>query len=181
VGGAAEEQFGYYVIVLALPALAVAGQMLVRRLRVPRRAAEAVVDGFVVLTVVLGISSRLVVDDGYARLETWLETELPPGADVAVTGDTGEYAFRDYDVSDSLAALEANENDFAITARAPLMQGYGYASPELLRWLEDNARPVFEFEGPTNDRLVVWRIDRRALEDDVDDGVRIPPAETATS
>lgn len=180
VGGAAEEQFGYYVIVLAVPALAVAGQLLVRRLRVPRRAAEAVVDAFVVLTVVLGISSRLAVDDGFARLETWLETELPRGADVAVTGDTGEYAFPDYDVSSSLAALEANENDYAITAHAPLAQGYGYASPELLRWLEDNARPVFEFDGPTNDGVVVWRIDRAALEDDVADGVRIPPAETAT-
>jgi 4-amino-4-deoxy-L-arabinose transferase-like glycosyltransferase len=179
IAGAAEEQFGYYVVVLAVPAFAVAVPMVARRLRLPGHAVASLVGLFVGATCIFGMESRFVVDDGFARAAAWMEDGLPPGADVAVTGPTAQYAFPGYDVSDSLAALEEHDNDYALTSSAPLLQGYGYASPQLLEWLRENARPVFEFSGPSNGNTVVWRIDRRAVDLDVRRGVRIPPVTTA--
>jgi O-antigen/teichoic acid export membrane protein len=173
--GAAEEQFGYYVLVMSVLALAVSVAEVVERRPGLRRLSVAACGVFVALTAVLGISARFVIDDGYLQARTWIEAHVAVPADVGVTGVTAEFAFPEFDVSPSLAALRDNHDEYVLTASRPLVQGYGYASPELLDWLHRHAHPVFDAAGPTNGHVVVWRLDRAAVASAVESGMTIPP------
>jgi hypothetical protein len=177
-GGAAEEQFGYYVIVSSVLALAaVAAELLERRPRftAPVAGLAAVL---VVATLTLGIGSRLLADDGYVQARAWLETSVPAGSNVGLTNVTGEFALLPhphYGVWPSLTSLGERDADYVLTQSHPLSQGYGYAAPQLLDWLAAHARPAFVFRGPSNGDTVVWRLDRAAVDTAVARGDRIPP------
>jgi O-antigen/teichoic acid export membrane protein/4-amino-4-deoxy-L-arabinose transferase-like glycosyltransferase len=180
-GGAAEEQFGYYVLVASVLAVFVAAAELVERRHALHQAGLVVGVVFVVLTGILGIPARFVVDDGYVQARAWLNENLPVGSEIGVTGVTAEFAFPQFDVSPSLLALRDNNDSYVLTASQPLEQGYGYAARELLKWLDENARPVFETVGPTNGRVTVWQLDRSVLEAAVASGTVISPVTGAGS
>jgi O-antigen/teichoic acid export membrane protein/glycosyltransferase involved in cell wall biosynthesis len=179
--GAAEEQFGYYVLVASVLAIFVAVAEVVQRRPTLRRTAAIAGVVFVGLTGVLGIAARFVVDDGYVQARTWLSENVPDGSEVGVTGVTAEFAFPQFDVSPSLVTLQDNGDSYVLTASRPLEQGYGYAAPELLDWLDENARPVFDTAGPTNGHVTVWQLDRSVLEKAVESGTVIPPVTGAHS
>ncbi|MGH3546551.1 MAG: ArnT family glycosyltransferase [Pseudonocardiaceae bacterium] len=176
--GAAEEQFGYYVLVASVLALsATAAELLDRRpgLRQPVTIISAV---FVTITIVLGITARLTVDDGYRQVRAWMNGQLPANSRVGLTGVTAEFAFlphAGYDVWPSLSSLEANHADYVLTESHPLSEGYGYAAPALLDWLAQHARPVFDSYGPSNGHTVIWRLDPAAMAQAVARGDDIPP------
>ena len=126
----------------------------------------------------LGVLARSAHDDGFRRVRAWMETALPPGARVGLTGVTAEFALLPhpgYGVWPSLSSLAGNDAEYVMTQSQTLSQGYGYAAPELLTWLQAHARPVFSFTGPSNGATVVWKLDRNAVRDAVAGGVRIPP------
>ena len=174
-GGAAEEQFGYYVLVASVLALsAVAGDIVEHR-HVLRRWGAMAAAVFVALTAMLGAPARFVTDDGYAQARTWLNANVRDPAAVGVTGVTAEFAFPEFDVSPSLVALQDNGDSYVLTASQPIEQGYGYAAPALLDWLEQHARPVFDAPGPTNGHVTVWQLDRSVLEAEVNAGALIRP------
>jgi hypothetical protein len=107
-----------------------------------------------------------------------MSENLPADARVGLTGPTAEFAFlphEGWDVWPSLTSLRDNDATYVLTASQPLTQGYGYAAPELLTWLQENATPVFTTYGPSNGDTVVWQLDREALEQAVDSGVTLPP------
>ncbi|CCH85891.1 Dolichyl-phosphate-mannose--protein O-mannosyl transferase [Modestobacter italicus] len=177
--GAAEEQFGYYVVVTAVLAVAVALPELVARRQGLRRSVAVLVVLFTVSSVVLGVQSRFVSDDSFREVEAWLGDELPVGAEFAVTGDAAELAFPEYAVAPSLMDLRDDGVDYVLTNGKPVTEGYGYAAPELLDWLAAHAMPVLRVEGPSNGETVVWQLDRDAVDDAVDSGTTIPAVRTA--
>jgi 4-amino-4-deoxy-L-arabinose transferase-like glycosyltransferase len=177
VAGTLEEQFGYVVVVSCVLAAACATRDVYERGRL-RRALPVAAAVFVAATAVLGALERSVHDDGFRQVRAWLQTGLPPGTRVGLTGVTAEFALLPhpgYGVWPSLSSLGDNDAEFVMTQSRTLSQGYGYAAPELLTWLQAHARPVFTFTGPSNGATVVWELDRDAVRGAVADGVRLPP------
>ncbi|WP_223935829.1 glycosyltransferase family 39 protein [Arthrobacter sp. StoSoilB5] len=176
--GAAEEQFGYCVVLAALVSTPVAVAMLISwrpRLRKATAAAVAIV---AVLSLVLGVQERSVVDDGLVRARDWINAELPGSSKVGLTSVTGEFALlphEGWEVLPSLRSLRDGGAEYVLTQGRPLSEGYGFAAPELLDWLQDNAQPVFTFTGPTSGDTVVWRLDRTKLDAAVAGGTILPP------
>ncbi|MCD4851379.1 glycosyltransferase family 39 protein [Arthrobacter sp. AK01] len=176
--GAAEEQFGYCVVLAALVSTPIAAVMVVKwrpRLRGAVIAFAAIV---AVLSLLLGIQARSVVDDGLMRARDWMNAELPLSSKVALTSVTGEFALQpheNWEVLPSLQSLRDGGAEYVLTQGRPLSEGYGFASPEFLGWLQDNAQPVFTFTGPTSGDTVVWMLDRARLEAAVAGGLTLPP------
>ena len=175
--GTLEEQFGYVVVLASVLAGAATAADLLERGRW-RRTITAVIGVFLALTGVAGIQARLVVDDGYRQVRDWLADSLPAGARVGMTGVTSEFALLphpDWGVWPSLRSMADHDAGYVVTQSAPLSQGYGYAAPELLIWLQTNAVPVFRFTGPSNGDTVVWRLDKGAVARAVAAGETIAP------
>lgn len=176
--GAAEEQFGYCVVLAAVVATPVAADMLVnwqpRLLRVVVAAAVSIA----VLSLFLGIQARASVDDGLVQARAWMNAELPISSRVGLTSVTGEFALlprEGWAVLPSLKSLRDGEAEYVLTQSRLLSQGYGFAAPELLSWLQNNAQPVYSFTGPTSGDTVVWQLDRVKLNAAVAAGESVPP------
>ena len=177
VAGAAEEQFGYYVVVTSVLALGALWGDLADRRPAWRRPVAVVVGVFTLLTVGLGISARATVDDAYPRARAFLTT-LPAGTRVGLTDVTGEFGLLPHPgwgVWPSLLSLQTNDAQYVLTRSHQLAQGYGYAAPDLLDWLAQHAAPVFTTTGPSGGDTVVWRLDRGALDAAIDAGQTLPP------
>jgi hypothetical protein len=177
LAGTLEEQFGYAVVASCVPAAACAARDLHERGRL-RRLLPVAAAVFLLATAVLGVLGRSQHDDGFRRVRAWLDTELPAGTRVGLTGVTAEFALlphAGYGMWPSLTSLADNDAEFVVTQSQTLSQGYGYAAPQLLDWLAAYARPVFSFTGPSNGATVVWKLDPQAVRDAVANGVRLPP------
>lgn len=175
--GAFEEQFGYYVLVISVLALAVAVDELWNR-SVFRPAIVVAAAVLLIGSAVLGLSGRFVVDDGITGLRAWIDRELPSGTRIGLTTPTVEFALAPRPgagVWPSLTSLAANDADYVVTAAKPLQEGYGYASPDLLIWLDGHAEKVYGRSTPTLGEIDVWRLDRATVTAAVADGVGIPP------
>jgi dolichyl-phosphate-mannose-protein mannosyltransferase len=177
VAGAAEEQFGYYVVLAAVVATPVAVLELIGRrpaLRVPLIALSLL---FCVASAVLGLQARAATDDGLVRARAWMSA-LPAGTTVGLTSVTGEFALLPHEgwaVLPSLASLDRSGAQYVLTQSQPLSQGYGYAAPQLVDWLTAHAQPAFSATGPTAGDTVVWCLDRAAVHSAVATGDTIPP------
>jgi len=176
--GAAEEQFGYCVVLAGLVSTPIAAVMIITW----RPRLRGVVVIFAVITAILslflGIQARSVVDDGLVRARDFMNAELPASSKVALTSVTGEFALQPHEnwaVLPSLQSLRDGGAEYVLTQGRQLSEGYGFASPQFLSWLKDNARPVFTFTGPTSGDTVVWMLDRAKLEAAVDGGLTLPP------
>jgi O-antigen/teichoic acid export membrane protein/4-amino-4-deoxy-L-arabinose transferase-like glycosyltransferase len=178
VGGALEEQFAYYVLAVSVVAAPCAAAELVARWPSTWR---PVVAGAVVVcaaSALLGAQARSKVDDGLVQVRSWMSAELPADARVGLTSVTTEFAFlphETWEVLPSLRSLRDAGADYVQTQSYPLSQGYGYAAPELLGWLEEHAVPVFTTEGPSGGDTVVWRLDPAELDRAVAEGLSLPP------
>jgi hypothetical protein len=175
--GTLEEQFGYVVVVTSVLAVAIAADELCDRPRW-RRGVAALSLVFLAVTAVTGVRARLVTDDGFRQVRAWMQTSLPPGSRVGLTGLTAEFALVPHDgwgVWPSLTSLAGNDAEYVMTQSATLSQGYGYSSPELLTWLAAHAEPVYRFTGPTNGDTTVWSLDRAAVRAAVARGETLPP------
>ncbi|MCR1161720.1 glycosyltransferase family 39 protein [Paenarthrobacter sp. UW852] len=176
--GAAEEQFGYCVVLAALVSTPVATVMVVTWRPRLRGAVTAVVILMTGLGLFLGVQARSVVDDGLVRARAFMNTELPASAIVGLTSVTGEFALlphEGWEVLPSLQSLHDRNAEYVLTQGRQLGEGYGYASPAFLDWLEKNAQPVFTFSGPTSGNTVVWKLDRDKLDAAVAGGMTLPP------
>jgi 4-amino-4-deoxy-L-arabinose transferase-like glycosyltransferase len=178
VAGAAEEQFGYYVVLAAVLATPVAVLELIARRARLRRPLIVLAVLFCLAGAVFGVQARTTTDDGLVAARAWMAATFPVDTRVGLTSVTGEFALLPHDgwnVWPSLASLQSNDAQYVLTQGYPLSQGYGYAAPELVDWLAANARPVFTATGPTSGDTVVWQLDRAALDAAVASGVTLPP------
>lgn len=175
-GGAAEEQFGYYVALAALVAGPPAVLVLARRRPSLHRPLAVGTALLCIVSALLGVQARTTQDDGLLQARQWLTTELPVGAKVGLTTETGEVALlprQGLEVLPSLASLQSGRAQYVLTQNHILRQGYGYAAPELLTWLKVHARPVFR--GPPDGDTVIWELDQAALDAAVAAGQTLPP------
>jgi hypothetical protein len=178
VAGALEEQFGYYTVVVAVVVAATSIAELRDRRPALRRPLAIAASVFVAATLVLGVSARLTVDDTFPQAQAWMDTHLPPGARVGLTGPVAQLAFlprEGWGDWPSLSQLRDHDAQYVLTSSSPLEQGYGDAAPQLLTWLRGHARPVFTAHGPTNGETTVWQVDRPALDAGVAAGQDVPP------
>ncbi|MFK0040898.1 glycosyltransferase family 39 protein [Paenarthrobacter sp. NPDC090517] len=176
--GAAEEQFGYCVVLAALVSVPVAAVMVVKWRPRLRGVVVAFAAIMTVLSLLLGIQARSVVDDGLVRARDWMNAELPASSKVGLTSVTGEFALlphENWEVLPSLQSLRDGGADYALTQGRQLSEGYGFASPAFLAWLQENAQPVFTFTGPTSGDTVVWKLNQSKLDAAVSGGLILPP------
>jgi len=95
-----------------------------------------------------------------------------------LTSVTAEFALmphEGWEVLPSLQSLHDREAQYVLTQGRQLSEGYGFAAPEFLDWLQDNAQAVFTFRGPTSGDTVVWQLDRAKLDAAVAGGLSVPP------
>jgi hypothetical protein len=176
--GAAEEQFGYCVVLASLISTPVAATMVLERRPAARTFLVTAAALMSVISLALGLQARLTVDDGLVRARDFLTTRLPSDSQVGLTTVTEEFALlphSNWEVLPSLKSLSDRGAEYVLTQGRQLREGYGYAAPELVEWLKANAEPVYSFTGPTSGETVVWRLDRSKLDAAVEAGHTIPP------
>ncbi len=173
--GTNEEQYYLYLVVLAILSVVVAFATLVTpwlasRVKPGRRAdrrASAVLAALAMLafTGVAGhqwLVRHLTPDDGYVRLYAQIHRELPPGTKIGFTNLTDSAllqgsGFRATATPNSKAVLD-NHDQYVVVTTAQVNRGYSGTDPQLLRWLQLHGKPVFQFQGPTDGSLILYRV-----------------------
>lgn len=166
--GTFEEQYGYGVMIASVLGLGVAYAEL--RERRPGREAwlRASCIILTVLTVGLGIRAEATPDDGFLQVRAWVQAHLPANAHVAVTDSTGQWMFLDdprFGAWPSAASMREHNANYILTQSLPNSEGYDYAKPAMLEWLEAHAVAVFHFFGPTNGNTVLWYVKPSLLQE----------------
>ena len=164
--GTFEEQYGYGVMTASVLGAAVCEAEWNERRPDLIKVVATVGIVFTVITVALGVGSELTTDNGFQQVEVWVSENLPEDARVSVTNSTGELAFAGDDrfgVWPSVPQMAENGVNYVLTQSLPTSQGYGYAQPIMLSWLNANAQPLFAAAGPTNGATVLWYVDDDAL------------------
>jgi 4-amino-4-deoxy-L-arabinose transferase-like glycosyltransferase len=159
--GTFEEQ---NVSMLLAPSATGLGVLLGLLLR--RRTVLRVVAAVAVVAVLLGAGSATWLrvhttrDDTYLQLHHWLDTSVPLDARIAMTEETGQFLYDDYDVSGAttLDELTDDQVDFVLLSTELVGRGYGTATPELLSTLQQRATLVFTATGQSLGHLEVWDV-----------------------
>ncbi|MEV7606414.1 oligosaccharide flippase family protein [Paenarthrobacter sp. NPDC089322] len=165
--GTFEEQYGYGVMVVG----AICSVLVITELRERyprgRRKLAVISVCYVVLTVLLGFRTALTLDDGFVRANDWVQANLPPNARISVTNSTGHFAYMHdprFGIWPSAPLMKQNGVSYILTQSKPTRQGYGYANPTMLAWLEAHATPMVTSPGPTNGETTIWYVDPAVLD-----------------
>lgn len=180
--GTFEEQYGYPVMIAGILSIAISTMEICERrpsLLKPTVGAGVI---FALIVVALGIRAETTQDNGFARFREWTAQNLPADASVSVTNITGELAFAELSPVDdprfgawpSPELMEQNDVDYVLTQSTPTKQGYGYAPPETLEWLNEAGTEVVKFDGPTNGTTTLWRVDEEDVSKAADAGIGLP-------
>ncbi len=159
--GTFEENYGYAVLIVGIPAMAVCVAELLERRPASLRPITAVSAVAVLAVAALGIRVELTTDDGFLQVQEWMSANLPADARVGITNDTGRVAFTHdprFGVWPSASLLAQHDADYVLTQSLPTSQGYGYTTPAMLDWLAGHAIPVISVSGPTNGTTVLWAV-----------------------
>ncbi|MGP0222655.1 MULTISPECIES: hypothetical protein [unclassified Paenarthrobacter] len=181
--GTFEEQYGYGVMVAGVICAVLAVTELRHRFTRGRRVLTAIAACFVAMTILLGTRTVATVDSGFVQAREWVRTHLPADARVSVTNSTGKHIFEHdprFGVWPSAALMQAHGASYILTQSAPTLQGYGYANPTMLAWLEEHAVAVFSASGPTNGRTTLWWVDGQDLKEAAATNVGSPSKDSGT-
>ena len=113
-------------------------------------------------TVALGLRTALTQDNGFVPANEWIQANLPVDARISVTNSTGHFAYMHdprFGIWPDAPLMEQNDVNYVLTQSKPTRQGYGYANPAMLAWLEEHATPMVTTAGPTNGETTVWYVD----------------------
>ncbi len=168
--GTLEEQMFYYVEVPAILMLALGFAGVVRRARRGSRSAArnrlALSGGVLALTGLLAFDSQAWVevhthpDAAMEHAISWLYDHAPTGTRVAPLIDTSQLLVSDYQfyMAQSPAQVVAERPAYVLTSSLQVAQGYGYATPPLVRWLSRHAAVAARYSGRTYGTITVWRL-----------------------
>lgn len=141
------------------------GLLLQRRTRLRFVAAGLVVAVLVGVGGSAWVRVRFSDDDSYLTLHRWLQAEVPLGARIAATEETGQFLFGErpgdgYDISGAttLSELQDDDVDFVLLSTELVERSYGTATPELLSTLQDEGTLVFTSTGQSLGRLEVFDV-----------------------
>ncbi|MBN9129572.1 MAG: oligosaccharide flippase family protein [Paenarthrobacter ureafaciens] len=160
--GTFEEQYGYGVMVVGALCAVLFVVELRERFPGTRKALAVIAVIHVVLTVALGLRTALTQDNGFVRADEWIQANLPVDARISVTNSTGHFAYMHdprFGIWPDAPLMEQNGVSYVLTQSKPTRQGYGYANPAMLAWLEEHATPMVTTAGPTNGETTVWYVD----------------------
>lgn len=165
--GTFEEQYGYGVMIMSILGLGIVLAELCESRPERKALLSAATAILMILTIALGVREEVTPDDGFLQARAWVQAHLPGDARVGVTSNTAQWAFMNdprFGVWPSAADMLRHQADYILTQSLPTSEGYGYARPEMLTWLEAHAVSVFSFSGPTNGNLVLWYVRPSLLE-----------------
>ena len=168
--GTNEEQYFYYLVSVSILASATAIVVTLRSPQVSRGIRQRCrIAVFVVLALFCGWTSYLWVerhftpDNGYARLYTYLQQQVPAGATIATTTNPSNELLKQSDYQTGMwgtvEEVQDNGAQYVVLSTLLVEKGYDAATPELYQWLAEHAQPVFVFTGPTNGDLILYRIE----------------------
>jgi hypothetical protein len=164
--GTLEEQMFYYVEV---PAVLIFALGVVRLLQIRPRSgrvwALSVVSVLAVATMVIvdaitWIEIHTTPDTALISAITWVDFHVGSGTRVAPLIDTSQLLVNNYQVffTETPKQIRKDRPAYVITSSLQAAQGYGFATPSLLRWLRANAHSDFVRTGRTYGTVVVWRL-----------------------
>jgi glycosyltransferase involved in cell wall biosynthesis len=213
VFGTNEEQYFYYVAVLAILAVVMAAKdILSRAPRVDVGASRtrlavplALLAAYLCLNGHVAADRHTTPDDGYRRMTAYLEANAAPGTPIASTtatdaellggpADVHRYCLdqnsgpprplqlcrglqNGYTITDMALVTDesrsrakirdpqvllAGHPRYVIVATRLVRENYAAANPELVRWLEVNAKLVFSFNSPSDGTLDVFLAPKEA-------------------
>jgi len=172
--GTNEEQYFYYLIVLAILATVTGCALILRSRWLGDRARKAArVTAALLLVALVLWTGRVWVhihstpDNGYERLSAYLEKNVPQHSRIAATTITSaalfnysNYVFNEWDTPEE---VKDNHARYAVISPQLIAKGYGEGTPELQSWLAHHARLVFVFKGPSYGALEFYRIPPNAV------------------
>ncbi|WP_217376056.1 oligosaccharide flippase family protein [Paenarthrobacter ureafaciens] len=160
--GTFEEQYGYGVMVVGALCAVLFVVELRERFPGTRKVLAVIAVVHVLLTVALGLRTALTQDNGFVRADEWIQANLPADARISVTNSTGHFAYMHdprFGIWPDAPLMEQNGVSYVLTQSKPTRQGYGYANPAMLAWLEEHATPMVTTAGPTNGETTIWYVD----------------------
>jgi hypothetical protein len=164
--GTIEEHFLYFLFVPAALCVCIGAVELNRRTPAARRRVVAgLLGGLLVLDLAGSAAAYAVVrsrsDDGIARLIRWMDENVPPRSRVAVTTGVQEFVLTPrYDVTHwvSSGRLRADRIGYVVLSTRHVSEGYAFAGPAAIRYLNKHAVKVAAFSAPSDGELRVYRV-----------------------
>jgi hypothetical protein len=166
--GTLEEQFFYFLVVPCVLMNAMsAAILLTAKLRAPLRAVLSAVALtlsllFIVWSSYEWVNRHFSPDNGYERVLTYLDQNLPAGDRVAATSTSAQFLLDKY-VSgpwgewSTFEELEAFQPEYVLVSMDQLACDFGEAAEPLLKSIEDTGTTVFEFHTNTN-YLILYKL-----------------------
>ena len=163
--GTLEEQLFYYVDVPAVLIIALSVVRLMQtRPRSGRVRALSVVSVLAVATTVIVVDAftwieiHTTPDTALVSAITWVDSHVGSGTRVAPLLDTSQLLVNNYQVfvTETPKQIRKDRPAYVITSSLQASQGYGFATPTLLKWLRANAHSDFVSTGRTYGTVVVW-------------------------
>ncbi|HEU4323199.1 MAG TPA: hypothetical protein VFS21_08595 [Roseiflexaceae bacterium] len=167
--GTIEEQFFYWLVVSALPALAAAGALLGERFpTLPRATLRNVIAGLLVLSVGWStwqwVRVHTTPDNGYEQALDVI-AGLPAGQKVAATSETGQFlllangrASGPWGRWDDPAALQGERPDYLLVSTLQFTWDQGGAGAALLGWADSNGKLVLRVDGHRDDSILLYNL-----------------------
>ena len=163
--GTLEEQMFYYVDVPAILILALGIAYLLQIRPQQGRILALTICTLIAVTSLIAIDLTTWVqvhaspDTELVSAITWVDTNVGAGSKVAPLVDTSELLVNNYQVemAESPSKIQDLRPAFIITSSLQVAQGYGFASPTLVRWLRAHTRAVYESNGRTFGKITVWK------------------------
>ena len=126
------------------------------------------------------ISVATRVDNGYARLSTYIETNLPPGVPINASGDAKkfDYFLPGHPITDASTPTEAQEQGVKYFVIAPkdVEARYGRITLELAGWIAQNGTRLHTVQGDSYGVIHLYRLGQ--TQEPASFERRYPPAET---
>jgi 4-amino-4-deoxy-L-arabinose transferase-like glycosyltransferase len=165
--GTLEEQFFYYLVVPSIVSIAVAGTMLYRERMIPQQyqrlclgAGSFLILIFVAWSGAIWYRVHTTPDNGYQRVVTYLNENVPLGTHISVTTDTAQFIMAGYVSGVWVTPVQWRDHrvEYVVVSTSEINKGYSYAGQDTLKWLEGNAQLVYAFNGPTFGSMRVYRL-----------------------
>jgi hypothetical protein len=168
--GTNEEQYFYYLVVLAIVVSAVGTAELWRarsedtptRMRLLRAVSLALVPLFFIWSGHVWIERHLTPDNGYEGLFAFIEHSVPTGSRISATDSTQVALLRGHPFQIAMAGTPADVTrlrvQYLMVSTQLVHDGYSSATPELLAWLPRHAVLLHRFAGPTDGELLFYQI-----------------------
>ena len=171
--GTLEEQLFYYLIISSILATVVTTKLILETKLVNKSARRDLLAATVLSLVAffswgsyVWVQVHGTPDNGYERVEAYIQENVPEGSKIAALGDTGQFLLSRGPSNEyaSVEELQENNVDYVVFGSYMTEKGYGDASPEFYRKITDHGELVYDFEGRSFGLLGVYRLPERYTE-----------------